>query len=358
MAFKGVTNRASRHVHKRVKTLGFTLVELLVVITIIGILIGLLLPAVQAAREAARRTQCANNLKQIGLALMNYHTGHQTFPPALLNSGRYKHNYDSKSRPEHPYPEGILNTTGWAMLLPYMEQTALHDKYNFNACSSCSNPRAQIEVLGNDTINAPYYGTRLEMLQCPSAPTRKEQPYDYHPDEETNHYSRRKTYRTNYLFAAGAYTDYNGPYDWYGYDIRQGMFGNNGAADIAYITDGTSNSIAVGEAVGGRHKTSTVYGPWGLNGSHTCCHGRVYTRSSATVMTNYDPVDAQRYHINVPYDGRADGKTYAWVFNSTHPGGAQFVFADGSVKFLSEAMDYPTFCRLNYIHDGEPVGQY
>ncbi len=356
MAFKGETNRASGHLHKRVKTLGFTLVELLVVVTIIGILIALLLPAVQAAREAARKSRCANNLKQIGLALHNYHTSLQTFPPAIINSGTYNFTA-STTYPDHPYPEGVLNTTGWALLLPYIEQMALYDQYDFNSCSSSANPHGQVPTLGDDTINAECYGTRLDFLECPSAPTRKDAPSSRDVGG-TTHWSRREAIRTNYLFASGYLYHAHGPYDRYGYDIRQGMFGNNGAADIAYITDGTSNSIAVGESVGNRHKISSLYGPWGLCGTYTCCHGRIYSGSGATVEGNWNPEWEQNYHINAAWGGRADGRTGPRVFNSTHTGGAQFLFGDGSVKFLSETMEYFTFCRLNYIHDGEPVGEF
>ncbi len=328
----------------------FTLVELLVVITIIGILIGLLLPAVQAAREAARRAQCLNNLKQIGLALHNYHNSHSILPPALLNSGR-----GSSSQASTYYPEGVLNTTGWAMLLPFFEQTALHQTYNFNVYSNASNPSSGLSLRGDSSNNneALISETRLTILVCPSAP-RQSLPYS----SESSSYVINKAWRTNYLFASGVYTDYSGPYDLYGTDIRQGMFGNNGAADFASVTDGTSNCIAVGEAVGGRYKTSTVYGPWGLTGTHTCCHGRVVTRSGGSVMGDYLPEDAQDYNINAIWRGDSQKRSYAWVFNSAHSGSAQFVFGDGSARSLSNSIDYPTFCRLNYVHDGEPVSDF
>ncbi|MDY0166621.1 MAG: DUF1559 domain-containing protein [Thermoguttaceae bacterium] len=326
----------------------FTLVELLVVITIIGILIALLLPAVQAAREAARRAQCLNNLKQIGLALHNYHGTHAVLPPALLNSGR-----GSNTHATTYYPEGVLNTTGWAMLLPFFEQTALHQKYDFNSYSNASNPTSGVGLLGDDRNEELITSTRLTMLVCPSAP-RQDLPYS----TESASYLIKKAWRTNYLFAAGNNTDYSGPYGLYGTDIRQGMFGNNGAADFGSVTDGTSNSIAVGEAVGGRYKTSNYYGPWGLTGTHTCCHGRVVTRSGGSVMGNYLPEDALDYGINAVWRGDAQKRSYAWVFSSAHSGGAHFVFGDGSARFLSDTIDYPTFCRLNYIHDGEPVGDF
>jgi prepilin-type N-terminal cleavage/methylation domain-containing protein len=329
----------------------FTLVELLVVIAIIGILIALLLPAVQAAREAARRAQCANNLKQTGLALHNYHDTYKVFPPALLNSGRY-------TGAATYYPEGVLNTTGWAMLLPFFEQKPLWDLYDFRVCSSSSNPNAGIPVLGDDTMNQPYYSTRLSVLECPSADNNgQSSTYDA---GGTSFYSRRGVFRSNYFFSTGVYTDYDAPYEQYNMNVRQGMFGNNGAARISWVKDGTSNSLAVGEAIGGserKHKTSSHYGPWGMCGTHTCCHGRIVSNSS-TPPISYTSAQAAEWCINCVWRGDALQRTYAWVFNSLHPGGAQFALGDGSTQFLSETMDYLTLCRLAYIHDAEPIGAF
>src|SRR5687768_14879280 len=142
---------------------GFTLIELLVVIAIIAALIALLLPAVQQAREAARRSQCKNNLKQIGLGLHNYHDTHRTFPPALISSGRYA---NSTYAP-------VLNTTGWVLILPYIDQAPMYNKYNFNVPSSISNPLGGRPLAGGASTsdaNKPIYSTKLEVYNCPSDP--------------------------------------------------------------------------------------------------------------------------------------------------------------------------------------------
>ncbi len=328
---------------------GFTLVELLVVIAIIGILVALLLPAVQAAREAARRMSCSNNLKQIGVSLHNYHDTHGGLPPALINSGRMV-NAAARSY----FSGGVLNTPGWVMLLPFVEEQSLHSKYNFSLPNNISNPRSGFPMAAgqDDSYNSQFTQSRMAWLECASAPSTG---INDHPTFTHSYYSRKNAQRTNYLFASGVYTDYNAPWKLYSHSIRRGTFGNNGAARFRDILDGTSNVIAVGEAAGGRNKgtgkTSSHYGPWGLTGTHTCCHGRVVSSSNSIVQTTND--QKRDWHINAPWRGRADGKTYAWVFNSAHPQGAQFVFNDGSVKFLFEDMDYNLFARLNYLADSE-----
>ena len=266
---------------------GFTLIELLVVIAIIAILIALLLPAVQQAREAARRTQCKNNLHNIGLALHNYHDVYSEFPAAILNSGRYA----TPSQRYNNAGSGTTNTTGWTLMLPYLDQAPLFNQYDFNAPSSNSNPRAGAR--GNTLTGDPYLrnlaitSLQLEVSGVPVRPAGTVQL------QHRDHFRERQ-----FLLAAegepdelpvrhGAAHGYSADYGAYVSSRRNatlangtrvplpyvGAFGNNRSARIAHISDGTSNSIAVGEAVGGLHKTSTHYGPWGLTGTHTCCHG-------------------------------------------------------------------------------------
>lgn len=325
---------------------GFTLVELLVVIAIIGVMVGLLLPAVQAAREAARRMQCSNNLKQHGLALHNYHDTHKMFPPALLGSGRFN------NTAYHAERGGVKNTTGWTLLLPFLEQASIYDNYNFDVCSSMSSPYA-IPVIGTDVINDGLYNARVGYLECPSDPSAGIQSTS--GAGGTSFYSRRNAVQTSYLFSTGVATDYNGSWEASANDIRRGAFGNDVGARFASILDGTSNTIAIGEATGGAFKTSTSFGPWGMTGTHTCCHGRVVSGSS-TLLRPEDAAPFQNnWHINSAWNGDVRGRTYAWVFGSKHPGGGQFVFVDGSTHFISESMDYLTLLRLAFIQDGQPV---
>ncbi len=215
---------------------GFTLIELLVVIAIIGVLVGLLLPAVQAAREAARRVHCSNNLKQLGLALHMYHETYKVFPPALLGSGRYD------DAGYHAKRGGVKNTTGWALMLPFLEQEALHDRYNFGACSSSSSPYGHA-VAGNDTVNDGVYNARLEALECPSHSAVGET--SSHLEGTTDIYSRRKARRTSYLFSTGQFTDYDVAWSAVTgvHRKRLGVFGNDGAARLASLRDGASNTL-------------------------------------------------------------------------------------------------------------------
>jgi len=336
-------------VGQRTRRLGFTLIELLVVIAIIAVLIALLLPAVQQAREAARRSQCKNNLKQVGLALHNYHDSTKTFGYALLNSGRYS----GGTAVNGP----VRNTPGWVPLLPYLDQAGRFNSWNFNCGSSASNPNAG-GTTPDDTTNVTLWNSPIPVLGCPSHPQAGET-YSQGVGNPADFYSMNQARRTSYLFNSGVFTDYDANYGAQNNDIRQGMFGNNGAATMAQLVDGTSNTIAVGEAWGGQnYKTAAVFGPWFV-GTHTCCHGRVVSGSTTVNdAANAAPYAAQ-WNINSRYTaGDPLKRQYAWGYGSGHVGGNHFLLADGSVRFISENISYLTLLQLCYIHDNSVVGEF
>jgi len=347
--------------------MGFTLIELLVVIAIIAILIALLLPAVQQAREAARRTQCKNNLKQMGLALHNYLDVAGQFPAAKINSGMIP---NTNATGVAEMTAGILNTTGWVLLLPYLDQAPMYNRYDFNACSSMSQNTAGSAgpfIQGvNEQKNNPVVSTKVPAFHCPSA---EDEVRTQDAGVASRDYSMLNARRTNYLFSVGqdedrtaSYGSRNSSFSTYTNTVDQvpvqGVFGNSGAAKIAMLTDGTSNTICIGEAVGGaKYKTSPSYGPWGMVGTHTCCHGRLPT-GPRTLLADPAWATAKSYAINARYPGDALGRHYAWVFSSVHTGGAHFLLGDGTVRFISENIDYPTMVWLSRIKDGTPVGEF
>ncbi|MBL8850054.1 MAG: DUF1559 domain-containing protein, partial [Planctomycetaceae bacterium] len=144
---------------------GFTLIELLVVIAIIAILIALLLPAVQQAREAARRTQCKNNLKQIGLAMHNYHDNFNQFPAGLIYTG-----VTNASGAAADGQTFILNHTGWTMILPYIDQGNLFNQFNLTWASNDARDSANgLPVMGNFAANQTWGQEMIQTYLCPSA---------------------------------------------------------------------------------------------------------------------------------------------------------------------------------------------
>jgi prepilin-type N-terminal cleavage/methylation domain-containing protein len=182
-------------------TRGFTLIELLVVIAIIAVLIALLLPAVQAAREAARRSQCINNLKQMGIAFHNYLSANNALPPAKIWSG------SCSVSPGNPGGQ-VLNTTVFSMILSYMEQTALYNAYNFSQASSESawEPTAN-KVVGSAYSNTTVVGAMVASYWCPS----DAQPTVVNDSNTSpaNPYWRVNAMRSNYLVSCSDSDDYN-----------------------------------------------------------------------------------------------------------------------------------------------------
>jgi type II secretory pathway pseudopilin PulG len=338
------------------------LVELLVVIAIIGILVALLLPAVQAAREAGRRSQCANNLKQMGLALQNYHDIHRVFPPALIGSGRMA----LANNPSRV----IINTTGSALLLPHVEQQAIYGQFNFSLPSSLSTTLGGPVYAGgvsNSNANKLLFNKTLPVFTCAS--DANPAGVETNAVNTVNAYEANGVAQSNYLFATGGYNDYSNPWSTYvTQNMEIGAFGNDGAAKFGDIRDGASNTIAMGESKQGLNggKSSSVYGPYWGAGVHTCCHGQTSRSVALTVPGNTNGITDLSGLVfgSINYDFTSATAThkhqqYAWQFGSYHPAGAQFVLCDGSARFISDAVDYYNiFIWLNRIKDGITVGNY
>ncbi len=263
----------------------FTLVEVLVVIAIIGILIALLLPAVQSAREAARRMQCANNLKQLALALHNYHGSHSTFPPGFMVRGC------------------LGNTTpgGWAwgvFLMPYIEQSSLRD--------SLSPTKYTLEQVINDPALLPMLQTELSVFRCPSSPIGPQRTHQGAPNP--------KVASANYTCCRGFFSFTGATHL---VKPNNGILFGESATRIADVTDGTSNTFALGErtAFGANLLNDATWPSWcGPGGG-----GAMNTVSSAVA-------------------DRLNHPTSNGAFSSQHPGGAMFAFADGSARFLAETV--------------------
>ena len=345
------------------RKLGFTLIELLVVIAIIAILIGLLLPAVQKVREAAGRMSCSNNLKQIGIACHTFSDNHGRLPAALINSGRANTTYitDGRTKPYHG-PEvsykgqeyRVYNHSGFVALLPYIEQSALFNQYNYQNVGNTSRDTNRTYQFGPDPTGNPnriVISTPLKTYTCPS--DQNPAPVEVWPSSSHSSYGLQRFYermppgvaRSNYLFSTGYYTDYDR--DWAACAIwARGAFGNNGAASISSMPDGTSNTLMVGEATQTRHSAS--YGPyWG--GIHTGVHGRILhcTRNNADCPNGYVAsggtnlaTSVRHCAINGTYSAGPPVTQYAWQFSSKHTGGANFVLCDGSVRFIRDGVDY------------------
>ena len=329
----------------------FTLIELLVVIAIIAILIGLLLPAVQKVREAAARMSCQNNLKQMGIAIHSYHDANGFFPPALVNSGRWNcgtNCLQSFSWFRDDPQWYVYNHSGFVFLLPYLEQDNLYRMYDFKVPGSLSSPYGipfppTAGLLNSSHPNALVQSQKLKVFICPS----DRDPEVVIAGAPGDFYHRPNTARSNYLFSTGVHSDYSAPNAWLN-GVNSGIFGHNTRTRMTEITDGTSNTIAIGESIQRKEGTSVSYGPYWGSGTHTATIGRT-------------PAGDPRFNINAPWSSTCTPLgprcVYAWVFSSFHSGGANFVFADGSVRFLRDNINYNIFYALNTRGGGEVVQQ-
>lgn len=327
----------SKFIRYRSASSGFTLVELLVVIAIIGILVGLLLPAVQAAREAARRMSCGNNLKQIGLGLHNYESAYRKFPPLVFLGN------------STGSPQGAYHHTWITALLPFMEQTALYNSID----------------LKQRAWGQPHLTQPVPFLRCASSG-------QFGSASETHGMTW-----SNYAGAEGYELDQNN-YPWYDDPIEEalpranynGIFTVLQTNSIATVTDGTSNTVAVAERTTYGHKWGTRHG--GGSGVPRSGSGEaVFISAFVSPMqwgegadgTRFSQVDGSSMSYGVwfrqsPYAQEPGFITHFainseyWGADSMHTGLVGTAFADGSVRTVSETIDYPTWVVINGKGDG------
>lgn len=279
---------------RRMSRGGFTLIELLVVIAIIALLIALLLPAVQHVREAARRTTCRNNLKQIGLAIHNYISTFTTFPPgstSVIDNGVWSANPSQ------------YHLHSWAsLILPYIDQGNLYNQVNYN-------------ISALDPQNKTAAANRLALYRCPSY-----QGNDY--SQEPLYVALSPMYSIRNYVAIGATTVGN---LWKSPD---GVIYPQSRTKIADVTDGTSSTVQVAET---REQNAAVW----IDGGTASLSSRRYddanppSYASTESAINYTPY----------YNSAGQGIDCLWAASSLHSGGALHLFADGSVRFLSQQLN-------------------
>jgi prepilin-type N-terminal cleavage/methylation domain-containing protein len=306
---------------------GFTLIELLVVIAIIAILVSLLLPAVQQAREAARRTSCKNNMKQLALAMHNYHDVYNALPL------------------------GMVHRVNWRIsILPFLEQANVYSQLDFNLTFRGDTVTTNSKVLGGKTF---------AMMICPSNIIEPLSNNAYGANGQKMQYG-------NYLGIGGAVdTSFTSNAasgkcnNYYGWHCDNGPMIINDRVLFRDITDGLSNCLVLGEQSG--RDSGMLYGDR-RNGYRGGWHGTDDTINTAGFVTGIGSgITPIQYPLNsrcsdfwacqVPYLNSA-------ILNSEHTGGVQFALADGSVRFLSENMSLDTLKRLAMKSDGQVIGEF
>lgn len=325
---------------------GFTLIELLVVIAIIAILIALLLPAVQQAREAARRSQCKNQLKQLGLALHNYHDVNKTFPIGARSP---------------------ISAPNWRVgVLPYLDSANLYSELNIDSSSTVGGFSSRREDSGSygygSGPNAVLVGLRLPGWNCPSNAA------------STNAFGQSPTYNNaeagqthDYVGISGAAPDPGGNAGtnsivtgYGGIFAQNGMLYANGVTQMHNVTDGTSNTMIVGEQsglVGTLDIRANYHGGWaGITtaGNPASMTGSPYGAGITTVRY---PINASTdvctttSGCNTVYDANT-------VLNSMHNGGTHALLVDGSVRFLADTIFFDTLLQLSAKNDNEVLAEF
>ncbi|WP_428303598.1 DUF1559 domain-containing protein [Lacipirellula sp.] len=299
-------NSLSLHSTPRPRRRAFTLVELLVVIAIIGVLVALLLPAVQAAREASRRSQCASNLRQVGLAVQSHLAAHGHFPCS--------------------WPNGDNEITWGRSLLPYLEQGSLEKSWN-----------PAIGML--EGSNQQVIANPIAILKCPSAPSQ--------PTYEGTDKGVTRTFgTTDYKGVEGVLADDPVFVSWQRKDWLPGVIGR-APVELRQVTDGTSHTATVVESTGDR----ILYGPQFTQTAEIWWHtdGAWAGRALAGLApTKYGPIFGVDL-CSINCSNQYDAPPYSF-----HPGGAQVMIADGSIRFLQQNMDVFTLGCL-FAYDDEAV---
>ncbi|MEZ6126381.1 MAG: DUF1559 domain-containing protein [Planctomycetaceae bacterium] len=352
----------ARSASQRCRLRGFTLIELLVVIAIIAILIALLLPAVQQAREAARRTQCKNNLKQLGLAIHNYHDTFKTFPPGYVTNYTF---WRTTNNAAGDRPGFIATTTDYAdwtwsaMILPYIDQAPAYNALNINTLP------AAVSLTNANSVS--ILTQPMPAFRCPS---------DIGPDVA---YGARDVKDSNGNVVNTMVSNYVGSNRGHVSNLnvasiqqlngQLGIFGPNTKTKIRDVTDGTSNTLLVGERAweyqiidalgalqkaqsraglaivmrGGQDSSAPPNGQGNANG---------YGDSIGTTGPGLNSNDILNATSVVTHGRVRSG------YSSLHAGGVQFLLCDGAVRFASENMSRTVLANVAVRDDGNVVGEW
>lgn len=293
-----------------VRRRAFTLVELLAVIAIIGVLVSLLLPAVQAARESARRSQCANHLRQIGLALVNYESAFRTFPTRTTASGTNR------------------RTALFARLLPFVEQATLFDRYDFHA--------HWYDPSNHDAIK-----THVSVFACPSTPRKQRLDSSLYsgasPPRACGDYGELNDVEASFLFPAGLIDDSTNAFH---EGALQDNFRN---CRLGEFVDGTSTTLLIGECAGrpDMYRLRRIAPGSTVSGAGWADFRQGYTLHGAVPTTGLTPGTC-------PINCTNSNELYAF-----HPSGAHAVFADGHVELLASTTNIRIVARFITIAGGE-----